>query len=338
MTTRLPETMKAVEIEAPGGPEVLRAVDRPVPRPGPGEVLIRVEAAGVNRPDVLQRQGKYAPPPGASDIPGLEVSGAIVTLGEGVSEWKVGDRVTALVAGGGYAEYCAAPAPQCLPIPKGLDAIGAAALPETCFTVWTNVFARGRLAAGETLLVHGGTSGIGTTAIQMARCFGARVFATAGSAAKCDACRHLGAEDAFDRTREDFVARVQEATGGRGADVILDMVGGDYLPRNLAALAPEGRLVQIALIGGATGTLSLQEVMQRRLTITGSTLRPRTVAEKGAIARALREHVWPHVEAGRLRPVIHATVPLAQAADAHRMMEGGEHIGKIVLTVARHGS
>ncbi len=338
MTARLPETMTAIEIEAPGGPEVLRAVERPVPAPGPGEVLIGVDAAGVNRPDVLQRQGKYAPPPGASDIPGLEVSGAIEALGEGVSEWKVGDRVTALVAGGGYAEYCAAPAPQCLPIPKGLDIVAAAALPETCFTVWTNVFTRGRLTAGETFLVHGGTSGIGTTAIQMARCFGARVFATAGSAAKCDACRRLGAEDAFDRTREDFVARVHEATGGRGADVILDMVGGDYLPRNLAALAPEGRLVQIALIGGATGTLSLQEVMQRRLTITGSTLRPRTVAEKGAIARALREQVWPHVEAGRLRPVIHATVPLAQAADAHRMMEAGEHVGKIVLTVARPGS
>jgi putative PIG3 family NAD(P)H quinone oxidoreductase len=330
--------MKAVEIEAPGGPEVLRPVERPVPAPGPGEVLIGVEAAGVNRPDILQRLGRYAPPPGASDIPGLEVSGMIEALGEGVREWKVGDRVTALVAGGGYAEYCAAPAPQCLPIPRGLDLVAAAALPETCFTVWANVFARGRLAAGETLLVHGGTSGIGTTAIQMARCFGARVFATAGSAAKCDACRRLGAEDAFDRTREDFVARVREATGGRGADVILDMVGGDYLPRNLAALAPEGRLVQIALIGGATGTLSLQDVMQRRLTITGSTLRPRTVAEKGAIARALREQVWPHVEAGRLRPVIHATVPLAQAADAHRMMEAGEHIGKIVLTVARPGS
>jgi NADPH:quinone reductase len=337
MTGRLPQTMTAVEIEIPGGPEVLRSVERPVPTPGPGEVLIRVEAAGVNRPDVLQREGRYAPPPGASDIPGLEVSGSIEALGEGATDWRIGDRVTGLVAGGGYAEYCAAPAPQCLPIPKGLDAVAAAALPETCFTVWTNVFARGRLAEGETLLVHGGTSGIGTTAIQMARCLGARVFATAGSAAKCDACRSLGAEDAFDRTRDDFVARVREATGGRGADVILDMVGGDYLPRNLAALAPEGRLVQIALIGGATATLNLSEVMQRRLTITGSTLRPRTVAEKGAIARALRERVWPHVEAGRLRPVIHATVPLARAADAHRMMEAGDHVGKIVLTVAPPG-
>jgi putative PIG3 family NAD(P)H quinone oxidoreductase len=337
MTAPLPQTMTAVEIEAPGGPEMLRPALRPVPSPAAGEVLIRVEAAGVNRPDVLQRQGKYAPPPGASDIPGLEVSGTIEALGDGASDWRIGDRVTALVAGGGYAEYCAAPAPQCLPIPKGLDPIAAAALPETCFTVWTNVFARGRLAEGEILLVHGGTSGIGTTAIQMARCLGARVFATAGSAAKCDACRGLGAEDAFDRTREDFVARVREATGGHGADVILDMVGGDYLPRNLAALAPEGRLVQIALIGGASATLDLHQVMQRRLTITGSTLRPRTVAEKGAIARALRERVWPHVEAGRLRPVIHATVPLVRAADAHRMMEAGDHVGKIVLTVTPPG-
>ena len=335
MTAPPPETMTAVEITAPGGPEVLRPVSRPVPRAGPGEVLIRVEAAGVNRPDVLQRQGRYAPPAGASDIPGLEVSGEVCALGDGTGEWRLGDRVTALVAGGGYAEYCAAPGPQCLPIPRGFDAVAAAAIPETFFTVWTNVFARGRLAAGETLLVHGGTSGIGTTAIPMARCFGARVFATAGSPAKCEACRRLGAEDAYDRTREDFVARLREATGGRGADVILDMVGGETLPRNLAALADEGRLVQIALIGGATATLNLAEVLQRRLTITGSTLRPRSVAEKGAIARALREHVWPHLEAGRLSPLIHATFPLAEAAAAHRLMESGGHVGKIVLTVGR---
>jgi NADPH2:quinone reductase len=323
--------MTAIEIAAPGGPEVLRPARRPVPRPGPEDVLIRVAAAGVNRPDILQRQGKYAPPPGASDIPGLEVAGHVLAVGESVHEWHEGDTATALVAGGGYAEYCIAPAPQCLPVPKGLDVVAAAAIPETFFTVWTNVFARGRLAPGETLLVHGGTSGIGTTAIQMARCLGARVFATAGSAAKCEACRGLGAADAFDRTREDFVARVREATDGRGVDVILDMVGGDYLPRNLEALAPEGRLVQIALIGGASATVDLREVMQRRLTITGSTLRPRSVAEKGAIARALRERVWPHVEAGRMRPLIHATFPLSEAAAAHRLMEANQHVGKIVL-------
>jgi NADPH2:quinone reductase len=323
--------MTAIEIAAPGGPEVLRPARRPVPRPGPEDVLIRVAAAGVNRPDILQRQGKYAPPPGASDIPGLEVAGHVLAVGESVHEWHEGDTATALVAGGGYAEYCIAPAPQCLPVPKGLDVVAAAAIPETFFTVWTNVFARGRLAPGETLLVHGGTSGIGTTAIQMARCLGARVFATAGSAAKCEACRGLGAADAFDRTREDFVARVREATDGRGVDVILDMVGGDYLPRNLEALAPEGRLVQIALIGGASATVDLREVMQRRLTITGSTLRPRSVAEKGAIARARRERVWPHVEAGRMRPLIHATFPLSEAAAAHRLMEANQHVGKIVL-------
>jgi putative PIG3 family NAD(P)H quinone oxidoreductase len=323
--------MTAVEIATPGGPEVLRPVERPVPRPGHDEVLIRVAAAGVNRPDVLQRQGKYAPPPGASDIPGLEIAGQIAALGESVPEWREGDAVTALVAGGGYAEYCVAPAPQCLPIPRGLDPVAAAAIPETFFTVWTNVFERGRLAPGETLLVHGGTSGIGTTAIQMARCFGARVFATAGSAEKCAACRGLGVEAAFDRTREDFVARVREATDGRGVDVVLDMVGGDYLPRNLAVLAPEGRLVQIALIGGAEATFDLSQVMQKRLTITGSTLRPRSVAEKGAIARALLEHVWPHLEAGRLRPIVHATFPLAGASDAHRLLEANQHVGKIVL-------
>jgi NADPH2:quinone reductase len=331
LPTSLPQTMTAVEITAPGGPEVLRPTERPVPRPGPGEVLVRVAAAGVNRPDVLQRQGKYAPPPGASDIPGLEIAGRVVVAGDGAAEWREGTAVTALVAGGGYAEYCVAPAAQCLPIPRGLDTVTAAAIPETYFTVWTNVFERGRLARGETLLVHGGTSGIGTTAIQMARCFGARVFATAGSALKCEACRGLGAEDAFDRSREDFVPRIREATGGRGVDVVLDMVGGDYLPRNLAVLAPEGRLVQIALIGGALATIDLHQVMQRRLTITGSTLRPQSVAYKGAIARALLDHVWPHLEAGRLRPLVHATFPLAEASAAHRLLEANEHVGKIVL-------
>jgi NADPH2:quinone reductase len=323
--------MTVVEIATSGGPEVLRPALRPVPRPGPGEVLVRVAAAGVNRPDVLQRQGKYAPPPGASDIPGLEIAGRIVAVGDGAGQWHEGDAVTALVAGGGYAEYCLAPGPQCLPIPRGLDPVTAAAIPETFFTVWTNVFERGRLSPGETLLVHGGTSGIGTTAIQMARCFGARVFATAGSAEKCAACRSLGAEDAFDRTREDFVVKVREATGGRGVDVVLDMVGGDYLPRNLAVLAPEGRLVQIALIGGALARIDLHQVMQKRLTITGSTLRPRSVAEKGAIARALQEQVWPHLEAGRLRPVVQATFPLSDAAAAHRLLEANQHVGKIVL-------
>jgi putative PIG3 family NAD(P)H quinone oxidoreductase len=302
-----------------------------VPAPAAGEVLIEVAAAGLNRPDLLQRRGLYPPPPGASDIPGLEVAGRVVALGEGASEWRVGDGVTALVAGGGYAEYCVAPAAQCLPIPRGLDAVAAAAIPETFFTVWTNVFERGRLAPGEILLVHGGTSGIGTTAIQMARALGARVFATAGSPERCAASLALGAERAFDRTREDFVEGVRAATGGRGVDVILDMVGGDYAPRNMAALATEGRLVQIAFLKGPKVEIDLLHLMQRRLTITGSTLRPRSVAEKGAIARALRERVWPEIEAGRIRPVVHARFPLPEAAAAHRLLEAGEHVGKIVL-------
>jgi putative PIG3 family NAD(P)H quinone oxidoreductase len=325
--------MTAVEIVRPGGPEVLVRVTRPTPSPADGEVLIKVAAAGVNRPDVMQRQGSYPPPPGASDIPGLEVAGTIVALGSGVARWKVGDDVCALLAGGGYAEYTAAPEPQCLPVPHGLDFVAAAALPETCFTVWTNVFERGRLAAGETILVHGGSSGIGTTAIQMATAFGARVLVTAGSKEKCAACERLGAERAINYRTDDFGKVVQEATGGRGVNVILDMVGGDYFPRNLEALAMDGRLVQIALLRGAKSEIPLWRVMQRRLTITGSTLRPRSIAEKGAIAAGLQRAVWPLVEQGRIRPVIHATYPLDQAAEAHRVMETSEHIGKLVLVV-----
>ena len=323
--------MQAVEIERPGGPEVLRLTTRPRPRPAPGELLIRVAAAGVNRPDVLQREGKYPVPPGASDIPGLEVAGTVVETAADVTAWKPGDLVCALLAGGGYAEYCVAPAPQCLPVPRGLDLVSAAAIPETFFTVWTNVFERGHLAPGQSLLVHGGSGGIGTAAIALARAFGARVFATAGSAAKCRATEDLGAERAIDYREEDFVAVVKEATGGRGVDLILDMVGGDYTPRNLDALAIEGRLIQIAFLKSPKVEINLAVVMQKRLTITGSTLRPRSVAEKGAIADALRSQVWPLLEAGTVRPVIHCTFPLAAAADAHRLMESSLHIGKILL-------
>jgi putative PIG3 family NAD(P)H quinone oxidoreductase len=333
MVSTIPKTMTAIEIASPGGPEVLRPVPRPTPDPGPREVLIAVAAAGVNRPDILQRQGKYAPPPGASDVPGLEIAGRVAACGSDVGEWKEGDEVCALVAGGGYAEYCAAPVPQCLPVPRGLDLVQAAALPETVFTVWTNVFERGRLSAGETLLVHGGASGIGTTAIQMARARGARVFATAGSREKCAACERLGAERAIDYSREDFAAVVAEKTAGRGVDVILEMVGGDYLPRNLASLALEGRLVQIAFLKGPRAEIDLMSVMQRRLTLTGSTLRARSIEEKGRIARAVRENVWPLIEKGEVRPVLHATFPLAAAAEAHRALESGTHVGKIVLTV-----
>jgi putative PIG3 family NAD(P)H quinone oxidoreductase len=329
----IPADGRVVEIQRPGPPEVLVPGRRPVVPPGVGEVLVRVAAAGVNRPDVAQRQGKYPPPPGASDIPGLEIAGEIVAVGEGVADWRVGDRVCALVAGGGYAEYCPAPSPQCLPVPKGLGLVEAAALPETFFTVWTNVFDRGRLAAGETILVHGGTSGIGTTALGLARAFGARVFVTAGSPEKCAACLRLGAEVAIDYRAQDFVAVVREKTGGRGVDVVLDLVAGDYVPRNIDCLGMEGRLVIIAVQGGVMATVNVLPVMQRRLTITGSTLRPRTVEEKGRIARGLREHVWPLLEAGRVAPVVHATFPLEQAAAAHRLMESGAHVGKIVLVV-----
>jgi putative PIG3 family NAD(P)H quinone oxidoreductase len=331
--TALPSTMTTIEITRFGGPEVLIPATRPVPKPQEGEILIKVAAAGVNRPDILQRTGGYAPPPGASDLPGLEIAGTVAALGSGVSGWMPGDAVCALVAGGGYAEYCAAPAPQCLPVPKGLDMIQAAGLPETFFTVWTNVFDRGRLKAGESFLVHGGSSGIGTTAIQLAHAFGARVFTTAGSAEKCAACRALGADVAIDYRTEDFVGAVGAATDGKGVDVILDMVGGDYIKRNLKILAVEGRLVQIAFLQGSTVELNLAPLMVKRQTLTGSTLRPRPVAEKGAIAASLREKVWPLLEAGRIKPLIHATFPLADAAGAHRLMESSAHIGKIVLTV-----
>jgi len=325
--------MIAIEINGKGGPEVLTPVERPLSHPGPGEVLIRVFAAGVNRPDVLQRRGMYPPPPGASDIPGLEVAGEIETTGDGVTEWRGGDRVCALVSGGGYAEYCVAPAPQCLPIPKGMDPVAAAALPETFFTVWTNVFDRGRLQAGETALFHGGASGIGTTAIQLAAARGARVFATAGSDDKCRACEDLGAERCINYHTEDFVEVVNTITDGRGVDLILDIIGGDYAPRNLAALAQDGRLVQIGLMGGTTATVDLNRIMRRRLTITGSTLRPRSVEEKGDIATALLDQVWPLLDEGRVRPVVYRTFPLREAAEAHRLMESGEHTGKIVLVV-----
>ena len=323
--------MIAIEISRPGDPDVLVPVERPRPVPASGEVLIRVAAAGVNRPDVFQRRGRYPPPPGASDIPGLEVAGVVEEVGADVRDCRVGDGVCALVAGGGYAEYCVAPSPQCLPIPRGLDYVAAAAMPETFFTVWTNVFERGRLRPNEALLVHGGSSGIGTTAIQLARAFGSRVFATAGSAEKCAACERLGAERAIDYRAEDFVAIVRQLTGDRGVDVVLDMVGGEYFARNIEALATDGRLVEIATLQGVKAELNIQTIMQRRLTITGSTLRARPVADKGAIARALRIRVWPLVEAGAVKPVVHATFPLREAAEAHRVMESSAHIGKLVL-------
>ncbi len=325
--------MTVVEITQSGGPEVLKPATRPLTPPRAGEVLIKVAAAGVNRPDMIQRQGLYPPPPGASDIPGLEIAGAVVALGDGVDGWSTGDAACALVTGGGYAEYCAAPAAQCLPPPEGLSLIAAAALPETLFTVWSNVFDRAGLKQGESFLVHGGTSGIGTTAIQLAKAFGARVFATAGSDEKCAACLDLGADRAINYNDEDFVQAVKDETGGKGADVILDMVGGDYVARNISALAADGRMVSIAFLKGAKVEVNLMPVMLKRLTLTGSTLRARSVAFKAAIAQRLREKVWPLIETGRIKPVIHATFPLARAADAHRLMESSAHIGKIVLEV-----
>jgi putative PIG3 family NAD(P)H quinone oxidoreductase len=330
----LPPSMTAIEIARPGGPEVLQPANRPVPQPAEGEVLVRVAAAGVNRPDAMQRAGMYPPPPGASDIPGLEIAGEVVALGRGAAGVKVGDRVCALVTGGGYAEYCTAAAALCLPVPGGLAMSQAAALPETFFTVWTNVFQRGRLAEGETILVHGGASGIGTTAIQLARAFGARVLVTC-SADKREACRNLGAELAIDYRSEDFVALAKEASGGRGVDVILDMIGGDYTTRNLETLAVEGRCVQIALQRGPkVEGFSLLPIMLKRLTLTGSTLRPRSVAEKAAIAAELRARVWPLLERGQVAPVMDSSFPLRQAAEAHARLEGGRHVGKIVLEAA----
>ncbi|MBP7336237.1 NAD(P)H-quinone oxidoreductase [Niveispirillum sp.] len=329
----LPSQMRAVEITQPGGPEMLSPTTRPVPVPAAGEVLIKVAVAGVNRPDVVQRQGLYPPPPGASDLPGLEVSGTIAALGPDVTGWQVGDKVCALLGGGGYAEYATAPAGQVLPVPDGLDMVQAAALPETVFTVWTNVVERAGLTAGESFLVHGGTSGIGTIAIQVAKALGATVFATAGGSDKVAACRDLGADHAIDYKTQDFVAVVKEATGKRGVDVVLDMVGGDYLPRNIDCLAVDGRHVTIAFLRGPKVELNLAPVMLKRLTLTGSTLRARSTAQKAALAAAVKDRVWPLVTAGKVRPVIAATFPLEAAADAHRLMESSTHIGKIMLVL-----
>lgn len=325
--------MHAIEISQPGGPEVLQWVERPMPVPGPGEVLIRVAAAGVNRPDVFQRKGSYPPPPGASDLPGLEIAGEIIDGDAAAGGLQVGDEVCALIAGGGYAEYCVAPAAQCLPIPKGFSMIEAAALPETYFTVWSNVFDRGALAADETLLVHGGASGIGTTAILLATALGHRVIATAGSDERVQAIKALGAAHGINYRTQDFVDAVRAFTEGRGVDVILDMVAGDYTPRNISCLADDGRIVIIALLGGVKGQVDCGQILRRRLTITGSTLRARPVAFKASIAKSLHKHVWPLLEAGTIRPVIHATFPLRDAAQAHAMMDAGEQIGKIILTV-----
>lgn len=330
------KSMRAIEISSPGGPEVLRLVSRPVPTAAAGEVLIRVAAAGVNRPDLLQRMGKYPPPPGASDLPGLEVAGMVEAIGPGAEAagFAVGDRVCALLAGGGYAEFVNVPAGQVLPAPRGIDLVAAAGVPETFFTVWTNVFERGRLAAGEAFLVHGGTSGIGTTAIQLAQARGASVFATAGSPEKCAACVRLGAMRAINHREEDFVPVIREATQGRGVDVILDMVGGPYVAKNIECLAVEGRLIYIAFLQGARVEVNLAQIMMKRLTLTGSTLRARSAEEKGRIAEELRREVWPLLESGAVRPIVHATFPLERAADAHRELEAGTHIGKVVLAVA----
>ncbi|MFP6749845.1 MAG: NAD(P)H-quinone oxidoreductase [Alphaproteobacteria bacterium] len=332
--TALPENMTAIEIAEFGPPEGLRPAQRPTPQAGHGEVLLKVAAAGINRPDVMQRTGNYPPPHGAPDIPGLEVAGEVVRVGTGVDSLALGDRVCALVAGGGYAEYCLAPAVLCLPVPKPLSMVEAAALPETFFTVWTNVFQRGGLRGGESILIHGGSSGIGTTAIQLAKAFGARVFATAGSLEKCQACEKLGTERAINYREEVFADVIAELTGGDGVDLILDMVGGDYVKPNIAALAVEGRLVQIATLHGPkVADFNILPIMMKRLTLTGSTLRPRTVAQKAVIADELRDKVWPLLETGAVRPVMDQNFALAEAAAAHRRMEGGEHIGKIVLTV-----
>lgn len=323
--------MRAIEISQFGPPEVLKLAERPEPVAAAGEVLIDVAAAGVNRPDVIQRLGKYPPPPGASDLPGLEVAGVVAALGPGVTTFAVGEEVCALVAGGGYAERVNVPQEQCLPVPRGLSLIEAAAVPETYFTVWTNVFDRGRLTRGESILVHGGTSGIGTTAIQLAHAFGATVLTTAGSDEKCEAARALGAAHAFNYKTTDWAAAAKQATEGRGVDVVLDIVGGDYMARNLDLLAIEGRLVQIAFLKSPKAELDFSVLMRKRAWITGSTLRPRTPAQKGVIARQLRQHVWPLLESRVVRPIVHQVFPLAQAADAHRLLESGTHVGKVVL-------
>jgi NADPH2:quinone reductase len=326
-----PPEMTAIEIREPGGPEVLTPVTRPVPEPGAGEVLIRVAAAGVNRPDCLQRRGLYPPPPGASDLPGLEVAGRVVTAGSDVTTVRVGDEVCALLAGGGYAEYCTVPAVQCLPIPSGYDFVQAAALPETFFTVWSNVFDRGHLVSGETILIHGGASGIGTTAIQMARAFGARVFATVGNDDKRRLCEQLGAERGINYRDENFFDIIKEATESRGVDVILDIVGGNYLADNVRLLAPDGRLVIIGVLGGSKAEINLGRILTKRLTVTGSTLRNRNPAFKALIASALKTEVWPKLEHGEITPVVQATFPLAEASRAHAILEANEAMGKLIL-------
>ncbi len=331
--TSIPSSMTAIEISQPGGPDVLKPATIPTPAPGAGEVLIKVAAAGVNRPDVLQRMGAYPPPPGASEIPGLEIAGEVVALGEGVSLWKAGDKVCALVAGGGYAEYCSVHETNALPVPDGLSMAEAAGIPETFFTVWTNVFERGALKPGESLLVHGGSSGIGTTAIQIASQLGSTVYTTAGSADKCAACEALGAERAINYREQDFVDVLKQATGKKGVDVILDMVGGDYIQRNIKAAARDGRIVNIAYLNGSKAEVDFMMVMLKRLTLTGSTLRIRPTADKAAIASALRTTVWPLIEAGKVKPQLFKTFPLAQADKAHTLMETSAHIGKIVLEV-----
>lgn len=329
----LPALMTTIEITEAGGPEVLQSAQLPVPEPGPGEVLIKVAAAGVNRPDVVQRQGSYPPPPGAPATPGLEIAGTIVAVGPDAREWKIGDTACGLVAGGGYAEYCLAPAVQLLPIPNGFDMVQAAALPETFFTVWSNIFERCALAEGETLLVHGGSSGIGTTAIMLAAAFGHKVLTTAGSTEKCAACLKLGAHKAINYRDEDFVDVAKQATDGKGVDVILDIVGGDYIARNIKALAPDGRLCNIAFLEGSKAEINFMPVMLKRLTLTGSTLRPQPVAAKAAIAEALHRKVWPLLNSGKIAPVIDSTFPLADAAKAHARMESSQHIGKIILVI-----
>ena len=336
MSLHLPETMTVVEITGAGGPEVLKTGTRPVPRPGAGEVLVRVAAAGVNYPDVMQRQGRYQPPPGVTDIPGLELAGTIVETGEEAEGFSPGEDVCALVAGGGYAEYCAVPTPQALPLPLGMSMVSAAAIPETFFTAWTNLYDSGRLVPGETVLIHGGSGGIGTTVIQIASRLGANVLATARNSEKCRACVDLGAARAINYTEEDFVDAVKSETGGRGCDVVIDMVGGDYVKRNLDALAPGGRLVQIAVQKGPKAELFLPTIMAKQLVVTGSLLRPRTVEQKGRIAAALRGNIWPLIEQGDIAPVVHKVFQLEDAARAHALMESSEHIGKIVLQVGEH--
>ncbi len=330
----IPQSMNYIQIEKHGDPEVLKLHSMPVPEPGPGEVLIKVAAAGVNRPDMMQRKGLYPPPPGATDIPGLEVSGTVVSVGQNVSKPPINSEVCALVTCGGYAEYCLATASICLPVPEKISLVNAAGIPETFFTIWTNVFKRGQLKAGESLLVHGGSSGIGTTAIQLGKAFGATVYITAGTSDKCEFCNNLGADAAINYREQDFSEEIKRLTEGKGVNVILDMVGGPYFPKNIRLLADEGRLVQIALMQGSKAEVDFRSLLLKRVTLTGSTLRPRSVEEKTKIAHALQKNVWPMLESGAIRPIIHETFPLKQASEAHRLMESSAHIGKILLKPA----